>query len=135
MPLVKISLRNGRSSQDKDAIAASIQDALVANLGVPQEDRYQLFTEYDEDNFRHTGAYLGMTYSDQLLVVEITFLQGRDDEIKKSLLADINRNLVAAGVVGTDDVFVMITEIGLANISFGQGQAQRAPTGAGAGAT
>lgn len=133
MPLVKISLRSGRSSQDKDAIASAIQDALVGNLGIPPEDRYQLFTEYDEDNFRHTGAYLGMSYSDQLLIIEITFLQGRDDEIKKMLLADINRNLVAAGVVSADDVFVMITEIGLANISFGQGQAQRAPAVATAG--
>jgi phenylpyruvate tautomerase PptA (4-oxalocrotonate tautomerase family) len=127
MPLVKISLRSGRSSQDKDLIAESIQSALVTNLGIPQEDRFALFTEYDSDNFRHTGAYLGMTYSEQLLIIEITFLHGRDDEIKKSLLADINRNLVAAGVVRTDDVFVMITEIGMANISFGQGQAQRAP--------
>jgi hypothetical protein len=28
------------------------------------------------------------------------FWRGRDDEVKKSLLAEINRNLVAAGVVG-----------------------------------
>jgi hypothetical protein len=54
-------------------------------------------------------------------------LHGRDDEIKKSLLADIKRNLVVAGVVRTDDVFVTITEIGLANISLDKGHAQRAP--------
>ena len=44
-----------------------------------------------------------MTYSDQLLIVEITFLQGRDDRVKKSLLVEINHNLVAAGVVAADD--------------------------------
>jgi hypothetical protein len=43
------------------------------------------------------------------------------------LLAEINRNLVAAGVVGGDDVFVLISEIGRANVSFGKGLAQRAP--------
>jgi phenylpyruvate tautomerase PptA (4-oxalocrotonate tautomerase family) len=133
MPLVTINLRAGRSSQDKAAISRSIQDALVGNLGVPQEDRYHLFAEHDGNDFRHTDAYLDMTYSDQLLIIEITMLLGRGDEIKKSLLADINRNLVAAGVVGPDDVVVLITEIGLANISFGQGQAQRAPSVARAG--
>ena len=127
MPLVKINLRAGRSAADKDAIGSAIQAALVSDLGVPDADLYQLFNEYSDDNFRHTASYLGMTYTDQLLIIEITFLLGRDDEIKKSLLAGINQNLVAAGVAGPDDVFVMITEIGLANISFGQGLAQRAP--------
>ncbi len=126
MPLVKFSLLAGRLPQEKDAIAASVQDALVSDLGVPDADRYQVFNEYDAGNFRHTGGFLGMTYTDQLLIIEITFLQGRNDEKKKALLAAINRNLVSAGVVGADDVVIMITEIGLANVSFGQGIAQHA---------
>jgi phenylpyruvate tautomerase PptA (4-oxalocrotonate tautomerase family) len=128
MPLVTVNLLKGRSADDKDSIATSIRAALVSTLGVPEEDRYQLFNEYDGENFRHTSGYLGLTYTDQLLIIEITFLEGRDDEVKKSLLAEINRNLVAAGVVGADDVFVLITEIGRANVSFGKGLAQRAPT-------
>jgi phenylpyruvate tautomerase PptA (4-oxalocrotonate tautomerase family) len=128
MPLVRVNLLEGRSVEDKDAIAASIQAALVDTLDVPEDDRYQLFSEYEAENFRHTSGYLGMSYTDQLLIVEITFLEGRSDELKKSLLAAINRNLVAAGVVAGDDVFVMITEVGRANLSFGQGLAQRALT-------
>ena len=128
MPLVKFNLLKGRSAEEKDSIATSIQAALVSTLGVPEPDRYQLFNEYDGENFRHTSGYLGMTYTDQLLMIEITFLEGRDDEDKKSLLAEMNRNLVATGVVGADDVFVLITEIGRANVSFGKGLAQRAPT-------
>ena len=128
MPLVKVNLLEGRSAEEKDSIADSIQAALVSTLGVPEADRYQLFNEYDGPRFRHTSGYLGVTYTDQLLIVEITFLEGRSDEVKKSLLAEMNRNLVAAGVVGEDDVFVLITEIGRANVSFGRGLAQRAPT-------
>jgi hypothetical protein len=41
-----------------------------------------------------------MTCSDQLLIVEITSLEDRDDQVKRSLLVEINHNLVAAGVVG-----------------------------------
>ena len=99
MPLVKVNLLKGRSAEEKDSIAASIQSALVSALGVPDADRYQLFNEYDRESFRHTSGFLGMTYTDQLLIIEITFLEGRDDEVKKALLAEINRNLVAAGVV------------------------------------
>jgi len=74
-----------------------------------------------------------MTYTDHLLIIEITVSEGDDDEHKQSLLAEINRNLVAAGVVSGDDVFVLITEVGGANVSFGRGLAQRAPTSQSAG--
>ena len=133
MPLVKVNLLKGRSAEEKDSIAASIQAALVSTVEVPDDNRYQLFNEYDGENFRHTSRYLGMTYTDQLLIVEITVREGDDDEHKKSLLAAINRNLVAAGVVGGDDVFVLITEINGASVSFGRGIAQRAPTSQSAG--
>ena len=46
MPLVKVNLLEGRSAEEKDLIAASIQAALVSTLGVPDDDRYQLFNEY-----------------------------------------------------------------------------------------
>ena len=61
MPLVKVNLLKGRSAEEKDSIAASIQTALVSTLEVPEADRYQLFNEYDGDgeSFRHTGGYLG----------------------------------------------------------------------------
>jgi phenylpyruvate tautomerase PptA (4-oxalocrotonate tautomerase family) len=123
-----VNLLKGRSAEAKDSIADSIQAALASTLEVPDDNRYQLFVEYDGEDFRHTSGYLGLTYTDQLLVIEITVREGDDDEHKKSLLAEINRNLVAAGVVGGDDVFVLITEIGHANVSFGRGLAQRAPT-------
>ncbi|HET6763636.1 MAG TPA: tautomerase family protein [Longimicrobiaceae bacterium] len=126
MPLVKVNLRRGRSAAEKDGIGAAIQAALVETLGIPDEDRYQLFVEHEDENFRHTGGYLGLTYTEQLLMIEITFVVGRDDTVKKALLAAINRNLTAAGLVRADDVFVLITEVGRANVSFGGGLAQRA---------
>ena len=123
---MKINLLKGRSAEEKATIALSIQSALVSTLEVRDADRYQLFNEYDVENIRHTCSYFGMTYSDQLLIVEITLLEGRDDQVKKSLLVEISHNLVAADVVAADDVFVMITEIGRANVSFGRGaRAQR----------
>ena len=39
-----------------------------------------------------TGSYLDMTYSEQLLIVEITSLEARDDQLKKSLRVEINHN-------------------------------------------
>jgi phenylpyruvate tautomerase PptA (4-oxalocrotonate tautomerase family) len=126
VPLVKVHLRAGRSAEEKEAIGAAIHSAIVDVLDVPAADRYQLFTEYRGEDFRHTESFLGLAYSEQLLIVEIAFVEGRGDALKKSLLAAINEQLVATAGVRADDVFVVITEFGRANVSFGQGLAQRA---------
>ena len=51
----------GRSAAEKPTIALSIHSALVSTLEAPHADRHQLFNEYDAENFRQTGSYLGMT--------------------------------------------------------------------------
>ncbi|HEY2888410.1 MAG TPA: tautomerase family protein [Candidatus Limnocylindrales bacterium] len=127
MPFVKVNLLRGRSAAEKDAIAASIQGALERTLDVSEANRYQLFNELDQESFRHTSGLLGLTYSDRLLIIEITIRTGDGDERKQSLHAEINRNLVAAGAARADDMFVLITEIGDADVSFGRGLSQRAP--------
>jgi len=96
----------------------------VSTLEAPDADRHQLFNEYDAQNFRQTSSYLGMTYSEQLLIVEITSLEDGEDQVKKSLLVETNHNLVAAGVVAADDAFVMITETGRAKVSLGGAEPQ-----------
>jgi phenylpyruvate tautomerase PptA (4-oxalocrotonate tautomerase family) len=61
MPLVTVNLLKGRSAEEKDSIAASIQTALVSTLEVPDANRYQLFNEYDGESFRHNA--LGQPFS------------------------------------------------------------------------
>lgn len=126
MPLVKINLRKNRDQQAKTSIAEAVQAALVSVMGIPNEDLYQLVNEYGPENFIHTDAYLDLKYSVDLLMIEIAFIHGRSDGIKKALLKDINKRLVATGFVKEDDAFVVITEVGRANVSFGKGLAQRA---------
>ncbi|CAM2157998.1 tautomerase family protein [Paraburkholderia tropica] len=126
MPLVKINLRKGREAEVKVAIADAVQAALVNVLGIPDADRYAVINELDGEHFIHTPAYLDLKYSEDLLMIEITFIEGRPDETKKELLKDLNRRLTATGHVREDDVFVMIYEVGKANVSFGKGLAQRA---------
>jgi 5-carboxymethyl-2-hydroxymuconate isomerase len=111
MPLVKTHLRSGRTAEDKRAIGDAIQAALIEAFEISNDDLYQLFTEYSEDNFRHTDGYLGLTYTDQLIVIELSFIEGRSDEMKKALHRRMNEKLVATGLVRSDDVFVRVCQI------------------------
>jgi hypothetical protein len=60
-------------------------------------------------------------------LVKVNLLEGRSTEEKGSIAASI-QTAFASGVVGGDDGFALVTEIGRADVSFGKGLAQRAPT-------
>jgi phenylpyruvate tautomerase PptA (4-oxalocrotonate tautomerase family) len=135
MPLAKIHIRKGHRAEKKRAIADAVQASLIAILDIPEQDRFQLIQEYEDEHFIHTDAFLDLTYTRDLLMIEIAFIEGRSDELKKALLADLNRRLVDTADVRSDDVFVSMYEIGATNVSFGRGLAQRAAVGRAASAT
>ncbi|TBW40646.1 tautomerase family protein [Siculibacillus lacustris] len=126
MPLVTLNLRKGRSPDVRRAMADAVHAALVANLAIPESDRFQLIREYDDADYIHTDAHLDLTYSRDLVMLEVAFIEGRSDEIKKALIADLAARLTAAVGLRPDDLFITFTEVGRANVSFGKGLAQRA---------
>ncbi len=126
MPLVTINLRKGRPAAIKRAMADAVHAALVAHLGIPETDRFQLIREYEDDDFIHADAHLDLTYSADLVMLEISFVEGRSDEIKKALLRDLSERFVASAGLRPDDLMVTLHDVGRANVSFGKGLAQRA---------
>jgi hypothetical protein len=127
MPLAKIHLLEGRYDQNRiTKISSAIQSALINTLRVPPEDFFQLIFELPKNRFLHTPAFVGMHYSDDLIVLEISFIQGRSKEIRLALLRDINTRVAAAAGISPDDMIIALYEAPGENFSFGQGEAQRA---------
>ena len=127
MPLAKIHVLEGRYDQNRMAkVSAAIQAALMNTLRVPPEDFYQLIFELPKGRFLHTPSFVGMHYSDDLIALDLTFIQGRPKETRLALLKDINARVAAAAAVSRDDMMINLYEIPGENISFGQGEAQRA---------
>jgi hypothetical protein len=107
-------------------VSNAIQEALVGALDIPPEDFFQLIHVLPRTRFRHTPAFLGLTYSADLILLELTFISGRPKERKLRLLKMLNDNIVAAGGISPDDLTVTLYETPGENISFGRGLAQRA---------
>ena len=127
MPLAKIHVVEGRYDETRiDKVSSAIQAALMNTLRVPPEDFYQLIYEFPKNRFRHTPSFVGMHYSDDLIVLDVTFIQGRPKETRLALLKDINTRVTAAAGVSPDDMLITLYEVPGENISFGQGEAQRA---------
>jgi phenylpyruvate tautomerase PptA (4-oxalocrotonate tautomerase family) len=127
VPLAKIHVVEGRYDQARIAkVSGAIQAALINSLHVPPEDFYQLIFELPKNRFLHTPSFVGLNYTDDLIILDVTFIQGRPKETRLALLKDINRRVGAAAAVSPDDIMITIYEVPGENISFGQGEAQRA---------
>lgn len=67
-----------------------------------------------------------MRYSDDLIILDLTFIAGRPKEMRLALLKDINTRVAAAAGVSPDDLMITLYEAPGENFSFGRGDAQRA---------
>ena len=87
MPLVRIDLRRGKSPAYKKAIYDAIYKAMTEVFNVPENDRFMIVKEHDADNFVHAESYLGITYSDDLVIIQITANDTRTVEQKQAFFA------------------------------------------------
>jgi len=127
MPVAKIHVLEGQYGEARlTLVSKAVQDALMSILKVPPDDFYQIIHILPRNRFLHTPSFVGMKYSDDLILLELTFISGRPKETRLALLKDLNDRIVAGSGISPDDLLIQFYEIPGENISFGQGLAQRA---------
>jgi 4-oxalocrotonate tautomerase len=125
MPLVRIDLRKGKDAAYRQQVGRIVYDAMVG-VGVPAKDRFQVVSEHDADNFLFDSDYLGIHRTDDLVIIQITWNEGRTVEQKKQLYKAIAEGLAKSPGVRAEDVFINLVEVKKENWSFGNGEAQYA---------
>lgn len=125
MPLVRIDLRKGKDAAYRQHIGRVVYEAMLA-VGVPANDRFQIVTEHDADNFLFDPGYLGIERTEDLVIIQITWNEGRTLEQKKTLYTAIADGLATSPGLRREDVFINLVEVKKENWSFGNGIAQYA---------
>jgi phenylpyruvate tautomerase PptA (4-oxalocrotonate tautomerase family) len=123
MPLVQVSLLKGKSPQHLRAIGDGVHQALVDAFGIPPDDRFQLFRQFDRDELVYDAGYLGIRRSDDVVFVHIVAGNWRDTAKKKALYRAIADNLARAPGLRPEDVQVVLSPNERADWSFGNGLA------------
>jgi hypothetical protein len=127
MPVAKIHVLKGQYNEARlGKVSSAVQDGLISALGIPPEDFFQIIHVLPRGQFLHTPSFLGLNYSDDLIILEITFISGRPKEKRLALLKALNEGVVAAAGISPDDLLITLYETPGENISFGRGLAQRA---------
>lgn len=126
MPLVRVSMQTGRTAEQKRAIADAIYDAMREMLNVPEDDRFQVMTEYPGDGLIYGEDYLDIHRTDGVIFVQVFLRRGRTVEMKQAFYRRAAEVLHERAGVRREDVFIVLTENGPEDWSFGNGVAQYA---------
>ncbi len=124
MPLVRIDLRRGKPAAYKKAICDSVYRALTETFNVPKDDRFMIVNEHEAENFVHAENYLGIAYSNDLVIIQITVSDTRTVAQKQGFFAKAAVLLGESPGPRKEDVFINLVECKKENWSFGNGIAQ-----------
>lgn len=126
MPLAHIALHRGKSPEYRNALQEGVYAALRATFDVPEEDRFIVVSQHDEDEFFFSRTYMDIQRSDNLVIIQLTVSDTRSVEQKKALFAAIVERLGRDPGLRPEDVFINLLEVKRENWSFGHGKAQYA---------
>jgi phenylpyruvate tautomerase PptA (4-oxalocrotonate tautomerase family) len=126
MPLIRISLRAGKSPAYRRAIADNVYQAMRETFNVPEKDFFATVTEHGPDDFLFDPSYFNIDRTDDLVIIQLTVANTRNVEQKKSLYERIVERLGKNPGLRPQDVFLNLVDVAKENWSFGNGQAQYA---------
>ena len=121
MPFVTISLARGKSKEYLDGVSSAVHEALVQELGMNPDDRFQLIDQYEPGEMIFSRDFRGGPRSGDFIVFTITEAIDSGEQAKQRFyktLVDLLRK--DPGVRG-EDVFVKILLTPPANFSFASG--------------
>ena len=123
MPLVRIDVQEGRTPEELRKLADTIQGVMLDAFAAPPRDRYQIITEHPEGHIIAEDTGLGLVRTDSIVIIQI-FQQGRSNEQKVAMYAELAKRLEAECGVRPEDLIISVMANRHADWSFGLGEAQ-----------
>jgi 4-oxalocrotonate tautomerase len=124
MPLVRISLREGKTEQYRKSVADGVHRAMVEGAAVPEQDRFQIITEHPPGGLIYDPTYLGIQRTNDIVMVQITLSTGRKLAQKRQLFKRMAEILAENPGLRPQDLMINLVEVAWENWSFGNGEAQ-----------
>lgn len=128
MPLVRINLSKDASADRIRSISQAIYGAMTDIANVPVNDKFQIVTRHSADEIIYPDdGYLGVTYTPDLVFIQVTWVAGRSIDVKKQFYRRIADEIHEKTGVRREDVFISLVDAAREDWSFGGGDMQYAP--------
>ena len=126
MPLVRISLMQGKPTEFRRKVGKIVYQIMVDTINVPPKDNFQIITEHDENSLIYDPEYLNIPRTDGIVIIQITLNEGRTVELKRVFYKRLVERLHEELGIRMEDIFISLVEVKKENWSFGNGIAQYA---------
>ena len=127
MPLVRIDIPDHLDVGLESRIGDLVYVAMLECLKVPADDKFQILSRHSAEQIVKPQSYLGIEYTDELVVIQITLNEGRKTDVKKSLYAKVADLLSGELNLRRENLLISLVEVNKENWSFGNGEMQYGP--------
>jgi 4-oxalocrotonate tautomerase len=128
MPLARIDIRKDAPVELVRVISEAVYKAMVDIANVPVHDKFQVINRHAEDEIIYPAeGYLGLDYSRDLIIIQVTWVGGRSTEVKKKFFHQVAEDIHAKGGVRKEDVWINLIDTSREDWSFGNGEMQYGP--------
>ena len=128
MPLVRINIAKTASVETVQTVSNVVYEAMIKVANVPANDKFQIITRHAEDELVYPAeGYLGVTYTPNIVFIQISWNSGRSIDVKKSFYKAIAEGISHQTDISIQDVWISLIDVAREDWSFGNGEMQYAP--------
>jgi 4-oxalocrotonate tautomerase len=128
MPLARIDLSKDAPPERVRVVSEAIYHAMVEVANVPLHDKFQVVTRHAPDEIIYPEeGYLGLDYTRDLIIIQITWVSGRSIDVKKKFFHRIADEIHEKAHVRKEDIWINLVDTNREDWSFGDGEMQYAP--------
>jgi len=128
MPLARIDLSKDAPPERVRVVSEAIYHAMVEVANVPLHDKFQVVTRHAPDEIIYPEeGYLGLNYTRDLIIIQITWVSGRSVDVKKKFFRRIADEIHEKAHVRKEDIWINLVDTNREDWSFGDGEMQYAP--------
>jgi phenylpyruvate tautomerase PptA (4-oxalocrotonate tautomerase family) len=128
MPLARIDLSKDAPPERVRVVSEAIYHAMVEVANVPLHDKFQVITRHAHDEIIYPKeGYLGLNYTRDLIIIQVTWVSGRSVEVKKKFFQRIADEIHEKAHVRKEDIWINLVDTSREDWSFGDGEMQYAP--------
>lgn len=128
MPLVRIDIGKTVSRETAQNVSDVVYDAMIRVANVPANDKFQIITRHAADELIYPAeGYLGVTYTPNVVFIQITWNAGRSIDVKKTFYKAVAEGIAEKAGLRPQDVWINLIDVARENWSFGNGEMQYEP--------
>lgn len=126
--LARIDINRDASPELVRVVSEAIYRAMVEVADVPMHDKFQVINRHAAcEIIFPKEEYLGLTHTRDLIIIQVTWVNGRSTEVKKKFFRQVAEDIHAKGGVRKEDVWINLVDTSREDWSFGNGDMQYGP--------